>query len=119
MNEAELRRLFPNASASTIRANQAGGKRVGPHPGNQEQHVQHRAERKPRVEKAVRKTFRVAVTLRFADLRTRDPDAALSTLLDCIIAARRQLEGDTGNHRQSQKVQPGDEGASIEIVSLT
>ena len=80
--------------------NSTGSQGIGPYTGNQEQHVQHRAERKPRVEKALRKTFRVTVTLRFADLRTRDPDAALSTLLDCIIAARRQLEGDTGNHRQ-------------------
>jgi hypothetical protein len=73
------------------------GEGVRPRPGVEEQHVQHRQQRKPRVEKAVRQTFSVAITLYFADYRTRDADAALSTLLDCVIAARRQLENHTGD----------------------
>lgn len=76
------------------------GQGVRSYTGPEEQHVQHRPERKPRVEAALCKTFRISVDLHFADFRTRDPDAALSTLLDCIIAARRQLEGLNRNQHQ-------------------
>lgn len=71
--------------------------RIGPRPGLKEQHVQHRGQRKSQVEKAMCPKFRVSITLDFADYRTRDADAALSTLLDCVIAARRQLENHTGD----------------------
>ena len=70
----------------------AGHPAPGPHPGNQEQHVRDRKKGKSGMEKEVRRQFEITVTLKFADGRTRDPDAALSTILDCLIACRRQLE---------------------------
>lgn len=35
--------------------------------------------------------FRVTVTLYVSDNRRRDADGALSTIMDCVIAARRRL----------------------------
>ena len=70
----------------------AGNQGAGPHTSDQKLHVQHRKPTEPRVEAAVRQKFAVAITIKFADYRTRDHDAALSTILDCLIAARRFLE---------------------------
>ena len=35
--------------------------------------------------------FRVSVTLLMSDQRDRDPDGAVSTLMDCLVSARRRL----------------------------
>lgn len=43
------------------------------------------------VDGSVRPQFRVTVTLGYGDERRRDADGAVSTILDCLIAARRQL----------------------------
>src|SRR5574342_341655 len=51
----------------------------------------------------VQRQFRVRVTLRVSDNRKRDADGALSTILDCLVAAARRLsEGDRGGADQSR-----------------
>ena len=64
---------------------------LGPHTGAKKLNVQHREKGKPRMEKALRPKFRISIILKFSDDRARDPDAAYSTILDCLIAARRQV----------------------------
>lgn len=39
-----------------------------------------------------RTPYRVSIVLRFSDKRQHDPDGCLSTILDCLVAARRRLE---------------------------
>lgn len=36
--------------------------------------------------------YRITITLRFADARVRDPDGAVSTILDVIVRACRQVD---------------------------
>lgn len=87
-----MSKQFDSAWLKDYEARHAKDSRVGPHPGSEELHVRHRGQEKQGVEKKVRHTFRITITLKFSDLRTRDPDAAVSTIFDCLIAARRFLE---------------------------
>lgn len=91
MTREQILKLLPNASASTLARN-LGDQWTGPHPSDKKLHVCHREKGKPRVEKAVRSEFHLAVAFRMSDGRLRDLDAGLSTIQDCIITARRQLE---------------------------
>lgn len=51
--------------------------------------------------------FEVAVTFRFPDRRRRDLDGCISTLLDCLIHARRRLlDTNPGVENQSGTVRP-------------
>lgn len=47
--------------------------------------------------------FAVHVTLRISDNRRRDADNGATTLIDCIIAARRRLESCSHNHHHGDK----------------
>lgn len=67
--------------------------RTGAHPRSEKLNVRNRGQEKQGVEKKVRQKFRITITLKFADERTRDSDAAISTIFDCLIATRRFLEG--------------------------
>lgn len=69
-----------------------GDQRTRPHPVSEKLVPRDRGPKKPRVEKESDGAFRVTVTLKFADERVRDSDAAISSIFDCIIAARRSLE---------------------------
>lgn len=62
-----------------------------PGPGNRKDA---NANRKVRGKKKSldRTPYRVGLVLRFADKRQHDPDGCLSTILDCLVAARRRLE---------------------------
>lgn len=92
----EIRRRFPNASAATIARNLE-------HSGSgacarvEKQLLPNRGTENARLEKAVHRKFRLTITLKYSDNRVRDPDAALSTILDCLVATRRQLE-DSAKH---------------------
>lgn len=48
------------------------------------------------LDESMHSEFRVSIILRMSDERVRDCDGALATLLDCLITARRQLEGYIG-----------------------
>lgn len=92
----EIRTRYPNASKSFIARN-IGDQGAGTHTSGEKFHVLDSKPRIPTVEKAVRPKFRIAIVLRYSDKRIRDPDASLSTILDALITARRQLEGIAGN----------------------
>ena len=85
---------FPNASNDTRKLNPHlfGGQGAGACASPEKQHVRRRQQKQPPVEKGMRKQFRVSVTLRISDERARDIDNATVVLIDCLIAARRQLE---------------------------
>ena len=78
---------------------QTQGDRLGTRTEHQELDVCHCAEEKPAMEGELRGAFRVTIVFLVSDERTRDGDAGTSTLFDCIIAARRQLEGYFGAPR--------------------
>ena len=96
MTYNELKRRFPAASESFWRRN-ADDQGPGPCASPEKQLLPNRAKRSPRMETELRQKFRLTVTLRYSDNRVRDPDAALSTILDCLVATRRQLE-DSSTH---------------------
>lgn len=50
---------------------------------------------KARMDETRNPRFKVSVTFRFSDNRKRDLDGALSTVLDCLIAAGRQQAADS------------------------
>lgn len=50
------------------------------------------------------KKYRVSITLFMPDYTRRDVDGATSTLIDCLIAARRRLEVYSGAQGQGGKV---------------
>ena len=80
--------------------------RSGAYTEQEEQQVSDtgKADNKTRVSKGDKENhrrFRVRITFRFSDNRRRDLDGGLSTVLDCIIAARgRLLDMDTRDKRQ-------------------
>jgi|ERR1700690_523659 len=96
---------FPNASESFKRRNPHlfGGIYDGTHSVDKKLDVCHRGQKKPRVEAPLRQRFRVTIDFLISDQRNRDLDAGTSTILDCIIAARRQLEGDFRTSRYLSK----------------
>jgi len=65
--------------------------RSGTRPVTEKLDVRHREQEKPRVEAKMRQSYRVSITFLMSDNRVRDLDAGTTTLLDCIIAARRQM----------------------------
>lgn len=65
------------------------------------------APRTQRVDAKDRPRFRVSITFRFADRRVHDLDGCASTLLDCIVAARRYLDGDLGDYAKGKAVRTG------------
>ena len=95
MNTHELIAIFPNASKSFIACN-SDSERVGAGACIQEQQASvprgaHNKTGVQDVDEQVHPKFRVSVHLRYSNRRVRDIDGALSTILDCIVAARRQL----------------------------
>ena len=91
-----LSRKFP-LSAATIARNKADGDGNGPRSVIQKRQTAIRDEQKePRMDEDSDRAFRIHVTLKMCDRRNRDCDGALATLLDCLIAARRQLEDNSG-----------------------
>ena|SRR6267378_8049006 len=48
-------------------------------------------QKERRVDEGLHRQFRVAVHFKMSDRRRRDLDGGLATILDCLIAARRQL----------------------------
>src|SRR3990172_12008129 len=98
----EIRRRFPNAAKSVLQANSPANPKGKPCPivqeskegdqGQQDRKASdpHRTKRK-KVDGSVHPKFRIAVTFRRSDLRERDPDGGLSTILDCLVAARKRL----------------------------
>lgn len=102
MTEHELRRRFPNASASTIKRNQAGGAGYRPSAELQEQQAGHpgpehrqdadtdQAENKA-VDEPVHRPVRVSITWCLSDKRRRDCWGMGETIADCIVAAARRL----------------------------
>lgn len=111
LREDELRKLFPNISKSTLRANTIVGSRLGPRsqlqelqagdPGQQHGKDENtdRAEGKA-VDGALHGQFRITVNFKVSDNRRRDLDGMLSTIFDCQIAATgRFAPVDTGDTR--------------------
>lgn len=47
--------------------------------------------------------FRLTVVFKMSDNRPRDLDGGLSTICDCLIAARRQLESHSRNKHKSSE----------------
>lgn len=54
-----------------------------------------------------RPQFRVTVAFRYHDRRRRDNDGGYSTLLDCVVAARRLLDASAGDGADGGTVQAG------------
>lgn len=80
--------------------NPPSDQKPGPHTGNKKLHVRNCGQKKPAMEKAMRRKFRVTITLKYSDERTRDSDAAVSSIFDAIIASRRFLEEYSGTLSQ-------------------
>ena len=58
----------------------------------------------PKVDEKSHPSYRVAITLRYSDLRRRDMDNATATLLDCVKhAVGRLMDMDTRNNRESNQ----------------
>lgn len=58
-------------------------------------------------------SFRIAVTLRFADYRRKDPDGCLATLMDCLNGAVGRLLGVVPRHKRKERtVRPRRRGGS-------
>src|SRR6516164_1459168 len=121
LTENELRTLFPGASEFVIRTSARPNRapRQGDNALVQDAKNSLRLERQKhwediraashapgaqRVDAKDRPQFRLRVTFLFSNYRVHDPDGCYSTLLDCIIAARRLLGGDTRNHPQKPTV---------------
>lgn len=96
MNLQQLKVKFPNASASFFKVNCPTDKGAGSCTGNEEQQdanagpVDHESEAAA-LDAALCSKFRVSIVLYVSDYRRRDPDGALSTIMDCITSARRRL----------------------------
>lgn len=96
LREDELRKLFPNISKSAIAANKVGGPRTGPRTIVQEQQVAdtRKANHKSgpaKVDAQMHRQFSLTIVIQVSDNRRRDLDGALSTILDCLIVARRRF----------------------------
>lgn len=108
MTREQILTRFPHATESTISRNLGD-----PGPGTSAQ-LQNRETRDIRddgqrqgarpasdqpkaspVDATVHSRFEVRIALRFSDRRRRDPDGCASTILDCLVAARRLLDGDS------------------------
>lgn len=97
-------------SASTIAVNSPDNK--GAHPVIQEQkEVRERprvhGQENPPVDGQRDQQYRVTITFHISDRRRRDIDGGTSTLLDCIVAARRQLDGNTGSRTTRKSLPKG------------
>src|ERR1700722_18675154 len=79
--------------------NNPADKRLGAHSCDKKRDVLHCQPQEPGVETKVRQQFRVTIVLKYSDQRVRDPDAALSTILDCLVATRRLTERYARNPR--------------------
>lgn len=120
MTRAELIRKFPNASPDFIAANCSDGSRPGQRAELQEQKAERGenqrhglssdGEKDKAMDAASHGAFRVAISLRFSDRRRRDPDGCASTLLDCLIAARRLLDGDSAALGDERDLRAGARG---------
>jgi hypothetical protein len=67
------------------------GTQPGAHPGEEKQHVRRGGPAKPKVARPVHPKFKVTIVVKVSDRRTRDLDAAATTILDCIVTLRRRL----------------------------
>ncbi len=85
-----------NEQYQAIVARQAARKRTGPRPVVQEQQdadtgTPDHESQETEVDGPVHRQFRVTIDVFMSDKRRRDLDGCTSTLLDCLIAARRRL----------------------------
>lgn len=68
-----------------------------------EEYVSHSPKSK-KADEGNRKRFRITVDLLVSDNRRRDPDGAINTIMDCLVAAVRRLgEGDRRSGGASKK----------------
>lgn len=125
MDENSVRKYFPNASPAFVRLN-TDSHRTNRHIGNSRDNpliqdakdsirmerqrkwenlrkASH-AARAQRMDAANRPKFRISVTFRFPDYRIHDPDGCYSTILDCLIAARRLLVSGATNESEKRTV---------------
>src|SRR5688572_7366847 len=101
MSRDEILSRFPNASESFIRQNCSEGNWPRPRTEFQKQSavVPHK-QAQSNLDAQVHGEFRVTITFHMSDLRPRDIDGGCSTILDCLCAARRQLENYSGIIRE-------------------
>lgn len=124
MTTDELKIKFPRASESFLRANTEAGHAgsVGDNPVVQDAEVRDRLAgqkdgqdickaddtgRTQKMDGKDRAKFRITVSFRYPDYRTHDNDGGYSTICDCLIAARRQLEVLAGNRPEKRTVRAG------------
>ena len=122
MTADELKTKFPNASDDFIRSNAEDSSRdqrdrksavvqgsetsvrVEGQKDRQNNGKANHAARAPRVDAESSSTYRVTITLRFSDRRRIDADGCTATLFDCLITARRLLDGDPRALRKMRTV---------------
>ena len=109
MTPNELRKYFPNASASTAKRNQAesdwnrtpnlvqDAKDGGAGQPNRKAAPNDRPKVKA-VDGEMHQKFGVTIIVRVSDNRRRDLDGCASSILDCLVSARRLLAGYTGTN---------------------
>tara|TARA_R110000824_G_scaffold255569_1_gene444504 strand:+ start:1126 stop:1470 length:345 start_codon:yes stop_codon:yes gene_type:complete len=74
-------------------------------PGSQKQKAHHaraidNRTQNTKMDDKLREQFCVTIEIQVSDLRVRDLDGSVSTIFDCLVAARRQLE----NHSELLRV---------------